>query len=261
MPACPFSHLCQSKADLVWSPRYQTAVLWEGDSNQEKETGENWSASGTRKRNQAALKWGSRFCWRWLIPLQCLARSRRRGPWDVGSSRWNDTETPRGWRGCSAARCQLCTVFRITVAITSHPLAWPRTPGPFQLDVLASSTKSGKMWAQELAGQPGAFGCLLSPPLPSSCALFEIKCMFSSKMSDREQRKSHPGLKSGSFLQLTSRLCQEGSSACPQLTLAGASSMQMRSRFHVCPSEALVSEKERKEENHRHHHWQKNPQD
>lgn len=38
-------------------------------------------------------------------------------------------------------------------------------------------------------------------------------------MTEREKRNSHPGLKSGSFLQLTSCPCQEGSSACPHLTL------------------------------------------
>lgn len=60
------------------------------------------------------------------------------------------------------------------------------------------------------------------PPLSSFCALFEIKLRFSSKVNDKREKKkkSHPGLKSGSFLQLTSCFCQGGSSVCPQLTLA-----------------------------------------
>lgn len=79
-------------------------------------------------------------------------------------------------------------------------------------------------------------------------------------MTEREKRKSHPGLKSGSFVQLTSCLCQEGSSACPQLTLAGQALCKWEAvsmSAHLSPSVKKKEGKEKKK-NSRHHH-QKTP--
>lgn len=67
-------------------------------------------------------------------------------------------------------------------------------------------------------------------PLPSSCALLEIKCMFSSKMNGREREKEKPPrvekwqLLAADFLPLPRR----------QLSVSSA---------HPCPARLYANEK------------------
>lgn len=109
-----------------------------------------------------------------------------------------------------------------TVTINCHQLSCSMAGDHylFQFDVLASLLK--KKVGHKMIGPAGASGCLLCSPFQVFVLCLNLNFCFLPKwMTEREKRKSHPGLKSGSFLQPTSCLCQEGSSVCPRLTLPG----------------------------------------
>lgn len=119
------------------------------------------------------------------------------------------------------------------------PLGWLRTTSRFEFDGSASSLSKEKKRTgkNDRASLKPSF-----PPLfPGSVLCLKLNfCFLPKRMMERgkKKKKSHPGLKSGCFLQLTSCLGQEGSPVSSTHPWPPGS-MQMRSCFHVCPSEAL----------------------